>query len=131
MGTVLLDCPVIVNVKKEYEHPGFLTFFLQLEKNIRLIALAAGWTKHVDDWSPQVSAAHTGTSVAVTTAKRGGNGKRLQKNSTLIAMTAPIDARVFRNFYWCKGGRLSTQVLQLPYAIAKRAGRQGVCFSVH
>jgi hypothetical protein len=98
---------------------------LELEKNIRLNALGAGWTKHLDDWSPQVSAAHIGTSSAVAAAKRGGNGKRPQKNSASIAMTAPKDTRSLKIFYWCKGGKLSTQVFQLPYEIAKQTGRQG------
>lgn len=97
---------------------------LELEKNIRLNALAAGWTKHVDDWSPQVSAGHIGTSSAISAAKRGGNGKRPQKNSAPTVMAAP-DARALKIFYWCKGGRFYTQVLQLPCAIAKQAGRQG------
>ncbi|KAH9321819.1 hypothetical protein KI387_016458 [Taxus chinensis] len=104
------------------------TSLLELEQNIRHIALAPGWTKHVEDPSSLVSTCHTGASAALPTPKRGGSIRRHQKNiaSSIIAST-PNNSGNFGVCWW-RGGKLSQQVFQqgvLPCATAKRTGRQG------
>ncbi|GLJ54561.1 hypothetical protein SUGI_1171920 [Cryptomeria japonica] len=104
------------------------TPLLELEQNIRHIALAPGWTKHVEDPSSVVSSVHLFASGSMPTPKRGCSGRRQQKNiASSITVTNPNNSGGF-GIYWWRGGKVSYQVFQqgvLPCATARQTGRQG------
>ena len=103
-----------------------LGVYLQLEKNIRLIALSGDWVKAMDDWLVEPSVTQSSASITGTMQRRV-NGKRHQKHSGAIDVAA--DGCHDKSFVWWRGGRLLKIVSNkaiLPQSMVKRAARQGI-----
>jgi hypothetical protein len=77
---------------------------LQLEENIRLIALSGDWVKAMDDWLVESSVTHSSASIIGTAQRRGVNGKRHRKHSGVIDVAA--DGCHDKSFVWWRGGQL-------------------------
>uniref|UniRef100_A0A6N2L8K3 PHD-type domain-containing protein n=1 Tax=Salix viminalis TaxID=40686 RepID=A0A6N2L8K3_SALVM len=98
---------------------------LELEKNIRLIALSGDWVKAMDDWLVESSVTQSSASITGTMQRRV-NGKRHQKHSVAIDVAA--DGCHDKSFVWWRGGRLLQIVSNkaiLPQSMVKRAARKG------
>ncbi|XP_052311875.1 DDT domain-containing protein PTM isoform X2 [Populus trichocarpa] len=99
---------------------------LELEENIRLIALSGDWVKAMDDWLVESSVTHSSASIIGTAQRRGVNGKRHRKHSGVIDVAA--DGCHDKSFVWWRGGTLLKLVSNkaiLPQSMVKRAARQG------
>lgn len=97
---------------------------MQLEENIRTIALSSDWVKLVDDWLVEYSAMQNASCTAGTVEKRGPG--RRKKQSAMSELTD--DGCQEKGFVWWQGGKQSKLVFQkavLPRAMVKRAARQG------
>ena len=102
---------------------------MQLEENIRLIALSGDWVKAMDDWLVESSVTQSSASIIGTTQRRGVNGKRHRKHSGVIDVAA--DGCHDKSFVWWRGGTLLKLVSNkaiLPQSMVKRAARQGIYF---
>lgn len=100
--------------------------YLQLEENIRLIALSGDWVKAMDDWLVDSSVIQISVSTVGTTQKRGPNGKRQRKQSGMSDFTA--NGCHDKSFIWWRGGQVLKSVFHkaiLSRSMAKRAARQG------
>ncbi|KAL8496450.1 hypothetical protein ACS0TY_020241 [Phlomoides rotata] len=100
---------------------------LELEENVRSIALSGDWIKLVDGCSTQSSTSQIATNAAGSTQKRRP-GRRGRKPSTVVEV--PIDDRqnVSKDFTWWRGSKLSKLMFQrgiLPYSMIRKAARQG------
>ncbi|XP_077235886.1 DDT domain-containing protein PTM-like [Tasmannia lanceolata] len=103
---------------------------LELEENIRIIALSGAWVKPVDDWSVGFSTAQIGTHSVAPAQKRGPGTRRSKKQSSTPEITSntsqiTLDQMKVR---WWRGGKLSKLVYQkgiLPRSVVKKAARQG------
>ncbi|KAH9315185.1 hypothetical protein KI387_023812 [Taxus chinensis] len=96
---------------------------LELELNIKPIALSADWCKAVDDASTGVSTSQFNASVASPTPKRGRPRKYSADAKTSSVV---VETRTF-GVNWWRGCKLSGQPYYqnfLPHIIARRAGRQ-------
>ncbi|XP_015873533.3 DDT domain-containing protein PTM [Ziziphus jujuba] len=99
---------------------------LELEENIRTIAVSGDWTKLVDDWLVESSVMQSATCAVGTTQKRAPNGRRNRKQSAICEVTA--DGRADKSFVWWQGGKQTKLIFQkaiLPHIMVKRAARQG------
>ncbi|KAI3989813.1 hypothetical protein MKX01_040783 [Papaver californicum] len=99
---------------------------LELEENIRLVALSKVWVKLVDDWLVESSVTQNATGSVGPTPRRGG---RRNKKQLAISETAtePGDDNP-KEFTWWRGGKLSKLVFQkgiLPCPVVKKAARRG------
>lgn len=97
---------------------------LELEENIRTIALSSDWVKLVDDWLVEYSAMQNASFTAGTAEKRGPG--RRKKQSAMSELTD--DGCQEKSFVWWQGGKQSKLVFQkavLPRVMVKRAARQG------
>ncbi|PON53379.1 Autoimmune regulator [Parasponia andersonii] len=99
---------------------------LQLEENIRIIALSSDWVKLVDDWLVEYSTMQNAMCTAGATQKRGPSGRRNKKQSAISELTT--DGGHEKGFVWWHGGKRSKLVFQkaiLPRLMVKRAARHG------
>lgn len=97
---------------------------MQLEENIRCIALSGNWFKLVDDWFLEASMIQNAPSAVGTTVQKRGPGRRSRKQSV---SEVPSHDRSDANFVWFRG-RLSKLVFQraaLPRCSVAKAARQG------
>ncbi|XP_022140394.1 DDT domain-containing protein PTM-like [Momordica charantia] len=97
---------------------------LELEVNIRCIALSGNWFKLVDDWFLETSMIQNAPSAVGTTIHKRGPGRRSRKQSV---SEVPSHDRSAANFLWFRGGRskLVFQRAALPRCIVAKAARQG------
>ncbi|KAJ4843599.1 hypothetical protein Tsubulata_029025 [Turnera subulata] len=98
---------------------------LELEENIRSIALSLDWVKAMDDWLIESSTIQSATSTAGTSQRRRPNGKRHKKQS--VTSDVAGDDSDERSFVWWRGGKLLKLVFKkaiLPRALVRRVARQ-------
>ena len=104
---------------------GAFGSYLQLEENIRIIALSGDWVKLVDNWLVEASVTQSATSAIGSTQKRGP-GRRSKR---LSGVSEVADDRCLdKDFTWWRGGKLSKHIFQrgiLPRSAVKKAARQG------
>lgn len=102
---------------------------LQLESNLRRIALSADWLKVVDSVVTLGSASHAWTKGQVSSSKNGSARKRGKFSHSETNSTSNGAAR--SGIFWWRGGRVSRQVFHckvLPRSLAVKSGRQGLVF---
>lgn len=105
-----------------------LCLHLQLEENVRTIALSGDWTKLVDGCSTQSSSSQIATNAAGSTQKRRP-GRRGRKPSTVAEVAIDDCQNISKDFTWWRGGTLSKLMFQrgtLPYSMIRKAARQGI-----
>uniref|UniRef100_A0A0A0KAZ9 PHD-type domain-containing protein n=1 Tax=Cucumis sativus TaxID=3659 RepID=A0A0A0KAZ9_CUCSA len=97
---------------------------LELEENIRCIALSGNWFKLVDEWFLETSMIQNAPSAVGTTVHKRGPGRRGRKQSV---SEVPSHDRSNANFVWFRGGisKLVFQRAALPQFIVAKAARQG------
>lgn len=109
-----------------YTFSCMTVFLLQLEENIRTIALSGDWVKLVDDCSTEPSVFQSAATAAGSTQKRRP-GRRGRKPSATAEVA--IDSQdSLSDFTWWRGGTLSKRIFQrgiLPRSMVKKAARQG------
>lgn len=101
---------------------------LQLEENIRIVALSGDWAKFVDNGPVESSVIQSATSAAGSTRKRGPSGRRGRKSSAVSDISSEDCLDSSSDFNWWRGGMLSKKILQrgvLPFAVIKKAARLG------
>lgn len=107
----------------------FCLIYLQLEENIRAVALSGDWLKLVDDWSDESSAIQSAPIAAGSSQKRGPSRRRGRKRFAGISEVTSDDCLDdSSDVNWWRGGMLSKQILQkglLPCSLVKKAARQG------
>ncbi|KAG8371210.1 hypothetical protein BUALT_Bualt13G0063600 [Buddleja alternifolia] len=99
---------------------------LELEENIRTIALSGDWTKLVEG-STQPSTSQIAATAAASTQKRRP-GRRGRKPSTTVEVVVDDCKDILTDFTWWRGGTLSKLMFQkgiLPCSMIKKAARQG------
>ncbi|KAL5580231.1 hypothetical protein UlMin_012673 [Ulmus minor] len=99
---------------------------LELEENIRIIALSSDWVKLVDDWLDEYSLMQSAAANAGTTQRRGPGGRRGRRQSVMPDLSS--DGRCEKNFVWWQGGKQTKHIFQkaiCPLSMVKRAARQG------
>ncbi|XP_042483190.1 DDT domain-containing protein PTM-like isoform X2 [Macadamia integrifolia] len=98
---------------------------LNLESNLRRIALSGEWLKQVDSVVPMGSASHVLATAVNVSSKHGIRGKRarfLDAGSISYSIAAAKSG-----IFWWRGGKLSRQVFHwkvLPHSLASKGGRQ-------
>ncbi|GFP98031.1 protein chromatin remodeling 4 [Phtheirospermum japonicum] len=100
---------------------------LELEENIRAIALSGDWPKIVEGSSTQSSTSQTAASVAGSTQKRKP-GRRGKKPSASVEVVVEDYVNKPADFTWWRGGRLSKLMIRrgiLPYSVIRKSARQG------
>ncbi|CAN0916628.1 DDT domain-containing protein PTM [Linum grandiflorum] len=99
---------------------------LELQENIRRIALSGDWFKAVDNW---VAGSFITESAATETRgarRRGPTGKRHKKPS--VSSDNNADSSDGRSFVWWRGGNVMKHVFHnavLPKSMMKKVARQG------
>lgn len=104
-----------------------LMFLLQLEENIRPIALSGDWLKLVDGWSTESSVIQNATP-AVGSSQKRKPGKRGRKPAVFSEANAGDRRNRSADFTWWRGSMVSKLLLQkgsLPRSLLKKAARQG------
>ncbi|KAJ7981103.1 DDT domain-containing protein PTM [Quillaja saponaria] len=99
---------------------------LELEKNIRIIALSGDWFKLVDDWFVESGMIQSATCTVVPPQKRGPNGRRNRKQSAIDEVI--VDGDNDKSFSWWQGGNFSKYIFHtaiLPHHMIRKAARQG------
>ncbi|XP_023533643.1 DDT domain-containing protein PTM-like [Cucurbita pepo subsp. pepo] len=96
---------------------------LELEENIRSIALSSNWFKLVDDWFLETSMIQNAPGAFGTTVQKRGPGRRRKQSVS----EDPSHERSDANFLWFRGGisKLVFQRAALPRCIVAKAARQG------
>ena len=100
---------------------------MQLEENIRTIALSGDWVKLVDGWSAEYSVTPNAVNASGSTQKRRP-GRRGRKTSFMTEVTADDSQDILADFTWWRGGKLTKLLLQkgvLPRILVKKSARQG------
>ncbi|XP_073312587.1 DDT domain-containing protein PTM-like [Primulina huaijiensis] len=100
---------------------------LELEENIRQIALSEDWMRLFDGISSQPSTSQVPVSVTGSTQKRRP-GRRGRKPSIVVDVAVDGCQDEPSDFTWWRGGSLSKLVLQrgfLPRSVIRKAARQG------
>ncbi|KAL3518480.1 hypothetical protein ACH5RR_021069 [Cinchona calisaya] len=100
---------------------------LELEENIRPIALSGDWVKLVDGLSADSSVTLTATIASGSTQKRRP-GRRGRKSSIVTEVTADDGQDMLADFTWWRGGKLTKLLFQkriLPRTLVKKSARQG------
>ncbi|KAK4492240.1 hypothetical protein RD792_003041 [Penstemon davidsonii] len=100
---------------------------LELEENIRTVALFGEWTKLVDASSTQSSASQIAANAAGSTQKRRP-GRRGRKPSNVVEIPVDDSQDILTGFTWWRGGSLSKLMFHrgaLPCSIIRKAARQG------
>lgn len=103
-------------------------FYLQLEENIRPIALSGDWVKLVDGWSAESSVTLSATNASGSTQKRRP-GRRGRKTSVVTEVTADDGQDILADFTWWRGGKLTKLLFQkgiLPRTLVKKSARHGI-----
>lgn len=97
---------------------------LELEENIRCIALSGNWFKLVDEWFLETSMIQNAPAAVGTTVHKRGPGRRGRKPSL---SEVPSHDRSDANFVWFRGGlsKILFQRAALPQFIVAKAARQG------
>ncbi|KAJ8749984.1 hypothetical protein K2173_013899 [Erythroxylum novogranatense] len=98
---------------------------LELEQNMRSIAVSGDWVKAVDDWLVESSGTQAAGNIVATTQKRGPCGKRQKKEYVISDISHDNNEKCF---VWWRGGKLSELVFHraiLPQSALKTAARQG------
>lgn len=108
---------------------------MQLEKNIRLVALKREWVKLVDEWSVE-STVNQNTANAVGSShkrglggKRRPGGKRGRKQGAMPEVKANNGQDKSKDFIWWRGGIVQRVIFQrgiLPCSMTKKSARQGM-----
>ncbi|KAK4440655.1 DDT domain-containing protein PTM [Sesamum alatum] len=99
---------------------------LELEENIRTIALSGDWIKLVDSCSTQSSTSQIAANAAGSTQKRRP-GRRGRKPSVVVEVSDDSQD-LSTDFTWWRGGKLSKLMFQrgtLPCSMIRKAARQG------
>lgn len=100
---------------------------LQLEENVRPIALSGDWIKLVDGSSTQSSTSQIAANAAGSTQKRRP-GRRGRKPSAMVEVASDDCQDMSTDFTWWRGGTLSKLMFQrgiLPCSMIRKAARQG------
>ncbi|XP_073066363.1 DDT domain-containing protein PTM-like [Primulina eburnea] len=100
---------------------------LELEENIRKIALSEDWIRLFDGISSQPSTSQVAVIVTGSTQKRRP-GRRGRKPSTVVDVAVDDSQDEPSDFTWWRGGSLSKLVLQrgfLPRSVIRKAARKG------
>ncbi|XP_020552432.1 DDT domain-containing protein PTM-like [Sesamum indicum] len=100
---------------------------LELEENIRTIALSGDWIRLVDSCSTQSSTSQIAANAAGSTQKRRP-GRRGRKPSVVVEVASDDSQDALTDFTWWRGGRLSKLMFQrgiLPCSMIRKAARQG------
>ncbi|XP_073148931.1 DDT domain-containing protein PTM-like [Henckelia pumila] len=100
---------------------------LELEENIRKIALSEDWMRLFDGISSQPSTSQVAVSVTGSTQKRRP-GRRGRKPSTVVEVAVDDRQDEPSDSTWWRGGSLSKRVLQrgfLPRSVIRKAARKG------
>ncbi|KAF7833689.1 DDT domain-containing protein PTM [Senna tora] len=100
---------------------------LTLESNLRLLALSADWSKHVDSIVTVGSACHIVPSSSRTSSRHNIGRKRTR--------CSDIESNSSSNTsgYWWRGGRLSRHLFNwkvLPCSLVTKAARQAGCTKI-
>ncbi|KAA8550242.1 hypothetical protein F0562_001926 [Nyssa sinensis] len=115
-------------VERAMTYSAIKNLLLELEENIRVIALSDDWVKPGEDWSVESSSTQTATFAGGSTQKRGPSGRRRRKQSSMPEVTTDDCHKNMRDFIWWRGGMLSKLIYQkgiLPHLLVKKAARQG------
>lgn len=110
----------------KYIYASFLPSCLQLEENIRTIALSGEWIKLVDDLLVESSVIQGPTCTVGTTQRRAPYSRRSRKQSAIQEVID--DDCNDKSFVWWQGGKLSKIIFQraiLARSLVKKAARQG------
>ncbi|CAI9105531.1 OLC1v1004470C3 [Oldenlandia corymbosa var. corymbosa] len=100
---------------------------LELEENLRAIALSGDWFKLVDGWSAEPSVIQNAANAPGSTQKRRP-GRRGRRSAAVEEATADDDQDTLNDFTWWRGGKLAKHLFQksmLPCMLVKKAARQG------
>ncbi|KAL9171363.1 hypothetical protein ABFS82_04G204400 [Erythranthe guttata] len=100
---------------------------LELEENVRTIALSGDWMKLVDGCSTQSSTCQIAANAAGSTQKRKP-GRRGRKPSAVVEVATDDCQDVLTDFTWWRGGTTSKLMFQrgiLPCSMVRKAARQG------
>lgn len=106
----------------------FSFLILQLEGNIRAVALSPDWFKLVESWLIESSLTQSDTITTGSVQKRGLRGRRGRKPSDVSETTSDDQTDSSIDFTWWRGGMFSKLILQrgvLPHTIVKKTARQG------
>ncbi|KAJ4978874.1 hypothetical protein NE237_009654 [Protea cynaroides] len=101
---------------------------LNLESNLRRIALSAEWLKQVDSVATMGSASHV-LATSVNVSSKHGIGRKQARLPDAASNSYSIAAAKAGVFWW-RGGRLSRQAFHwkvLPRSLASKGGRQAGC----
>ncbi|CAI0452662.1 unnamed protein product [Linum tenue] len=99
---------------------------LELEENIRRIALSGDWVKAVDNWVVGTFISESAATENRSVQRRGPAGKRHKKQSALS--DRKVDGYDDKSFVWWRGGNLLKHVFHnaiLPGSMMKKVARQG------
>nr|GMD24470.1 DDT domain-containing protein PTM [Ipomoea batatas] len=100
---------------------------LNLELNLRQLALSAEWFKNVDSLATIGSACHIVTNRGRVSSRHGMGKKVLHSD---LKSNPSSNAGSGLGLFWWRGGRLSRQLFSwkvLPRSLASKAARQGGC----
>lgn len=106
-------------------------FHLQLEENIRIVALSGDWAKLVDNGPVESFAIQSAICATGLTRKRRPSVRRGRKSSALSDVSSEDSLDSSCDFNWWRGrrgGMLSKKILQrgvLPFPVIKKASRLG------
>ncbi|GAA0151054.1 hypothetical protein LIER_09856 [Lithospermum erythrorhizon] len=101
---------------------------LQLEENIRTVAVSGDWVKLVDGWSAESSVVQCKALNAVSSTQKRRPGRRGRKASVVTEVVDDDSQDTLADITWWRGGHLLTFISQkgtLPHLSVKKAARQG------
>jgi len=107
----------------------FKWLIMQLEANVRRLALSADWVKHVDSGVTMGSSSHFVTASSRASLKNGIGRKRVR--STECQSNPCANPASGLGMFWWRGGRLSRRLFSwkvLPCSLTSKAARQGLQF---
>jgi len=103
--------------------------FVQLEANVRRLALSADWVKYVDSGVTMGSSSHVVITSSRASSKNGIGRKRAR--STEFESKPCANSASGLSMFWWRGGRLSRRLFSwkvLPCSLISKAARQGLNF---
>lgn len=106
---------------------------LELEENVRTVALSGDWIKLVDTGSTQSSTSQIAANATGSTQKRRP-GRRGRKPSAVLEVASDDCQDTSMDFTWWRGGTLSKLMFQrgvLPSSMIRTAARQGGSKKMH
>ncbi|KAH6789820.1 hypothetical protein C2S51_004826 [Perilla frutescens var. frutescens] len=106
---------------------------VELEENVRTVALSGDWIKLVDTGSTQSSTSQIAANAAGSTQKRRP-GRRGRKPSAVVEVASDDCQDTSTDFTWWRGGTLSKLMFQrgvLPSSMIRTAARQGGSKRIH